>query len=145
MIAKYKTIRANYPNQAYPFTLNTLKKLAKKYKLALLTSTAKDFVQKDLIDSGIGTDLFEFTQTEHDTTVHKPDPKVFKPTLRYFAKLNISPDQMLYVGDSYNDYLASSQAGLNFIGIPRLKSEKRLMKDGNVRIIKDIGELMQIL
>ncbi|PIP53497.1 hypothetical protein COX08_00620, partial [Candidatus Beckwithbacteria bacterium CG23_combo_of_CG06-09_8_20_14_all_34_8] len=115
------------------------------YRLGLLSAAGKHLVYKDVTDCGIGIDTFCHIQTEDDTTVHKPDPEVFQPTINYFAKFNIKPTQMLYVGDTLNDFLASSQAGLHFIGIPRLERERKKMQARELQMIDDIEQLTKLL
>jgi len=142
IIKNFHVIRENNPNRVYPDTIASLKRLQKKYRLGLLSAAGKHLVYKDVTDCGIGVDTFCHIQTEDDTTVHKPDPEVFQPTINYFAKFNISPTQMLYLGDTFNDFLASTQAGLHFIGIPRLEKEKQQMRDNNIDKIEDIKDLL---
>ncbi len=42
----------------------------------------------------------------------KPDPE---PLLLTYKKMNLKPEQCLYVGDAYNDYMASVNAGSSFV------------------------------
>ena len=145
IIKNFHVIRENNPNGVYPGTIASLKILQKKYRLGLLSAAGKHLVYKDVTDCGIGIDTFCHIQTEDDTTVHKPDPEVFQPTINYFAKFNIKPTQMLYVGDTLNDFLASSQAGLHFIGIPRLERERKKMQARELQMIDDIEQLTKLL
>ena len=62
-------------------------------------------------------DLFEYVQTEEDTSHHKPDPQVFLPALHFLQQHQIQPHETLYVGDHLNDMRAATGAGLQFIGV----------------------------
>ncbi len=46
-----------------------------------------------------------------DTSKHKPDPE---PLLACIARLNLSPDEVIYIGDARSDELASKNAHIDF-------------------------------
>lgn len=47
----------------------------------------------------------------NDTKKHKPDPE---PLLACLEKLEIKPEEAIYIGDAYSDYQASKNAGVAF-------------------------------
>ncbi|HSW74419.1 MAG TPA: HAD hydrolase-like protein [Candidatus Saccharimonadales bacterium] len=74
----------------------------------------------DLDDTlGFPKDIIDYTQTEDDTSFHKPDPKVFEPAIAWLASRHISPHETLYVGDGLHDMQAAIGAGFNFVGVTK--------------------------
>lgn len=47
-----------------------------------------------------------------DTKKHKPDPEPLEFAMK---KLGLKEEETVYVGDSYNDYLAATAAGIKFV------------------------------
>ncbi len=137
----YKSIIHQFPNKPYPDTIPVLDELEKTFSLGILSTTAHDLAINDLECSGVGVERFGFIQSEEDTTHHKPEPEVFEPTIEQFQSMGVMPQEMLYVGDAYTDYLASSRAGLYFIGIPRLEKEQYQFNSEHIPIISSLEEL----
>ena len=48
---------------------------------------------------------------EDDTTFHKPHPE---PLLKCIEKLNLKPEEVIYIGDAHSDYEASKNAHIDF-------------------------------
>ncbi len=96
---------------------DVLEELHKTHLLAVLTSASRSGLTKTLSDTGISQDLFDFIQTEEITKVHKPDPRTFDPLIEHFAKRDIGPGDMIYVGDDVRDYQAADGAGLDFVAV----------------------------
>lgn len=55
--------------------------------------------------------FFDGCILQEDTNKHKPDPE---PILKCLDILNVKPEEALYIGDTYNDYLASKNANVDF-------------------------------
>ncbi len=116
---------------------DTLSKLKNKYKLAILTngSTTSQRRKLDTIDI---YDLLDYTLVSSEVNMKKPDIRLFE----YIAnKLNLKPNECIYVGDNYNiDVLGSRNAGMTPIFISRNNESY-----DNVIVIKEISELLNIL
>ena len=48
---------------------------------------------------------------QDDTTFHKPHPE---PLLKCIEKLNLKPEEVIYIGDAHSDYEASKNAHIDF-------------------------------
>ena len=48
---------------------------------------------------------------QDDTTFHKPHPE---PLLKCIEKLNLKPEEVIYIGDAQSDYEASKNAHIDF-------------------------------
>lgn len=111
-------IRDRFPKLLFKDTLSTLKFLRKAgKKVGVVTATSLASLQNDFDTLGISKQLFDYIQTEDDTIFHKPDPRVFEPSLQWFAKHQIQPSEVVYVGDHLKDLIAAKGAGLHFIGV----------------------------
>ncbi len=121
----------------YDDVKDTLSKLKNKYKLAILTNgnTTSQRRKLDTIDI---YDLLDYTLVSSEVNMKKPDIRLFE----YIAnKLNLKPNECIYVGDNYNiDVLGSRNAGMTPIFISRNNENY-----DNVIVIKEISELLNIL
>ena len=111
-------MRSRFPKQLFPSVLDTLQELKSQgKKLGLVTATTRSNVLYDFEKMQFPKDLFDYVQTEEDTSHHKPDPQVFQPALLWLQQHQIQPHETLYIGDHLNDMRAATGAGLQFIGV----------------------------
>ena len=142
---RYVTERKNHPTTAYEDTLSTLRELVKDYLLGIITTKSKRYLKDDFDIAGIPEDLFFIIQTEEESKVHKPDPEVFTYVLDHLEKKGIKKSEVLYVGDTFSDYYAARDAGLQFYGIAERTIKKSEFEKKGARTIKDIAELLILL
>ena len=103
-----------YPNEllAFPKKMNeTIKLLSKDYLLGIVTSRVKNGVFEAREMKEIKKYFNEVVSFE-DTTKHKPDPE---PLLLIAQKLNLKPEEIVYIGDVETDFQAAKSAGMKFI------------------------------
>jgi len=94
------------PWKAFPYTIDTLKKLREcGLKLGLI-SNWNDSCRKVLMNSGIDKYL-DYIVVSSEVGVEKPNPEIFKKT---FNLVGVDSKQCLYVGDNYYDDVRGSQA-----------------------------------
>ncbi|WP_411824376.1 HAD family hydrolase [Leptospira sp. 'Mane'] len=115
------------------------------YKLGILSSSSRKRVFKELELMLFDLKLFVSVQTAEDTTIHKPDPKVFEPMLSELAKLSISSEEILYVGDSISDYHSSTGSGLQFLGMAHGQREKKVFDKEKISYVQSFDELDKML
>ncbi len=143
IIMHYEKIRKQFPSQLYKKVKETLHELSAKVTIGILTSAGKSVLVEDLNTVKLPIEMFEYIQTAEDTKVHKPNPKVFDPLLN---KLNLLPSEVIYVGDSINDYLAAKKAGLVFYGISHdIDSKNHIFKENNVEVLKSLDDLKDLI
>lgn len=94
-VAAYQQVKGQllFP---YPDVEPVLKKLRKKYRLAIVTDSPKLQPYTRLAALGI-LQYFDTIVTFDDTHKHKPHPAPFRFLLR---KLKLRPEQVMFVGDS---------------------------------------------
>jgi 2-haloacid dehalogenase len=106
--------------QPFPDTVEALKALKSRYKLAII--------------SNIDNDLFDYTvkklEVEFDWIITAEQVKSYKPSLQNFEfaiqKMGISPDKLLHVAQSiYHDIVPAKTMGLTAVWVNR-----RQGKDG---------------
>jgi YjjG family noncanonical pyrimidine nucleotidase len=98
-------------SQLLPGALATVRTLAKKLSLALITNGIAAVQNKRFASSPI-TAYFQSIVISEEVGIAKPDPRIFTPALE---KLGIESADVLYVGDSVtSDMAAARNAGMDF-------------------------------
>lgn len=124
-------------------TLTYLKKIGKK--IGVVTAANVLSFNYDLKSLGIPRELFDYIQTERDTSFHKPNPKVFEPAVKWLNQQYIKPSEVVYVGDGLHDMKAALGAGFEFIGVTTgLVTQTEFKKNGAKTTIKKLSELTKI-
>jgi len=103
--------------EAYPDAVETIRQLRKLgVKTGIVTNGLSRDCQMTLDKVGL-RDRFDIAVGVDDCHAAKPDRRIFAYALE---KLNICPDEAIFVGDSYEyDYLGAKQAGLKPLFINR--------------------------
>jgi phosphoglycolate phosphatase len=142
----YESVRSEFPMKAYSDAVETINKLLEKYKVGILTASARKLVIEDLEMLEFPIDKFFYIQTSEDTVAHKPDPKVFEPIIQKLKTENITKNEVVYIGDSLRDYFAARDANIEFFGITHgsVKSKKEFEKEG-AKTINNFIELQNLL
>lgn len=104
-IAKYTQNSGTVVNKKF------LDALGKKYRLGIVTSARRANLKPYI---GEIMDSFEVIITPEDTDKHKPDPA---PLLLCCDRMELEPEEVLYVGDTMYDFLCAKGAGSPFVGV----------------------------
>ena len=97
----------------YPGVVELIRKLHKKYTLALTTSSTCNEMVNVMHQLGIG-DFFKTTVTAEDVQRGKPDPE---PYLLTAKNLGANPQECLVIEDSENGVRSAKSAGMKCIAI----------------------------
>ena len=94
------------------------------YALGVVTSKGREFAQRGVRLCGLWEFLDVFV-SQDDTERHKPHPE---PLLLALEKLQVAPQQAVYIGDSRHDMQAGRAAGLRMVAalwgpVPRSELE----------------------
>ena len=92
-------------------TFELIRKLSKKYKLALLSNTS-EFDYKYGIKKFDVINLFDATSLSYEVKEMKPGEKIFKDVL---AKLGLKPEECVYIDDIKKYVEAAKKLGINDI------------------------------
>jgi phosphoglycolate phosphatase-like HAD superfamily hydrolase len=142
---RYYSILPKFPNRTYKGVPQLLRRLAKRYKLGMVSASSLGLILPEFEASGIDPKLFEFIQAQEHTRLHKPNPKVFAPIIKSFSRLNISKQEMIYVGDSDLDLEAAMGAGIRFIAIAGNTKPKDFWEKQDCEYIDNIINLSQVI
>lgn len=145
MIKAILSERKNFSRIPYKESVNTIRKIQNNnIKVGILSAGTKRYLVEELINLGFQVEEFSIIQGSDETEFHKPDPKVFLPIIQKLEKEGINKNEIVYVGDSVDDYLAATGAGLDFIGVTTgLYSEKDFKERGVKTIINEIEEVVE--
>ena len=105
---------ANYPNHLLTFPVNyqaIIKKLAQEYTLGIVTSRVRGGVFR-IPQLNALKEYFKILVYFEDTLKHKPDPE---PLLLALKKLEVKPEEAVYIGDMPSDIEAAKSAGMKII------------------------------
>jgi 2-haloacid dehalogenase len=101
-------------SQLLPGALDLVRKLAKKFPLALVTNGIAAVQNRRFAASPI-TRHFQAVIISEEVGIAKPDPRIFAPALQ---TLGVAAADVLYVGDSVtSDMAAARNAGMDFCWI----------------------------
>lgn len=87
--------------------LNTL---GSHFLQAVVSAKTREQYEIDVVSKGLNQYIKAAVLTD-DTKKHKPDPE---PLLLCLDRLGLSADEALYIGDSFSDYSAAKNAGIDF-------------------------------
>lgn len=126
VLKEYRKRTAKYYDtclKMFPGELEIIHKLHDEgYIFAVATSKNKEMTIKCLEKYGI-KDYFSYILTSSDPFKHKPDPVMLNYIIN---KLGVSKEEVMMIGDTKFDYLASKNAGTKcilFTGAPRKYEE----------------------
>ncbi len=132
---------ADFPKELFaesPRVLAALK--AAGLAVAVVTATSRTSIEVDFSHMGI-EQYIDYVQTHEDTDFHKPDPRVFEPTIAWLGSVGIRPDETIYLGDGLHDMHAALGAGFEFVGTCRGLVLPEEFEEAGVRHIPHIGHL----
>jgi len=124
-IAFFKTIK-----DQLNLTISLIKKLKKNYKVALLSNTNKiDF--EHVLKKSETFPLFDAVTLSFEAGHKKPEKQIYLDALK---KLNLKPDECVFIDDikEYSD--AASKLGIHGINYTSYKNLIKELKKLNVRI-----------
>lgn len=125
--------------EMFPFVVETLEKLITRgYLIWICTSARKDFVHRVMKDAQ-GLELLQEKVVFREMYIDgKPSAE---PLLLTLSHMNLTSEEVVYMGDAFTDYEASKNAGISFLyfvppgadedsripdSIPRIASHKEI-------------------
>lgn len=117
----------------FPEVKGILEKLSKKYKLIIITVSTHEMNELKLETEGLKNYFSKIFSVTSDFKMTKKNPDVF---LKIIKKLKIKKNEIVHVGDKYDDdYITPRKAGIKSILVDR-KSRYKLKSS-----IKSLREL----
>ncbi|MFH0971142.1 MAG: HAD family hydrolase [Candidatus Micrarchaeota archaeon] len=136
----YRKILKNSSNliNLYPDTVPALKRLGKKYKLAVISNATREFIDFKLKVEGLGKYFSATYSTISDFHCIKGDSKGYLEACR---KMGIKPEELIHIGDDYEfDYLAAKRVGIDAYYLNR--GGKRIVVG---KTVKNLGEFAALM
>ena len=136
--------RKNYLNKTKPYEgvidlLDALK--SRKLRLAVLSNKPDEFTKK--IVNALLPGYFESVNGQRAEFQRKPDPA---SALQISGTLDISPEDLLYVGDTSIDMETANNAGMCPVGVLwGFRTREELLESGAKHIIAHPMELLGLL
>ncbi len=109
-----------------PFAIEILKILKKRHALALITNFDHPPHIYSLLSQEKILQYFDSIVISAEVGIRKPNPLIFDYALED-TSLNLN--EIIFIGDSYDDFWAARNAGIPFILIQRDNSEDQLITD----------------
>lgn len=140
---EYSTEAGTYMNPntfLFPDTIPALQKLkAQGAKLGIISTKYRYRIQS-FLDEKAPYDWFSIIVGGEDVSSHKPDPEGL---LYAINKLGVSPEEVIYVGDSIVDAETAQAAGVTFVGVTHgVTTRKELQAYPHKQIISSLNELV---
>ena len=102
---------------AFPDTVDALQRLARRYKLVILSNVDRDSFRASSVRLGVE---FHTVYTAQDIGSYKPDPRNFAWLIEQLAARGIPRGQILHVAQSlFHDHAPANAAGLVSVWIDR--------------------------
>ncbi len=123
---------------------DSVKKLKKSgFKIGIVSSKRRFFVEKHLKEANFGLSLFDVIVSAGDTEKNKPDPE---PLIYACNQLNVKPEEVIYVGDALVDFESAHQAGIKFIGVLTGGLDEKDFKENGVEdVLASVVDLPSFL
>jgi phosphoglycolate phosphatase-like HAD superfamily hydrolase len=138
--------RTEFPKVLFKDTIKTLTALREAgMKIGLVTATTSSSLGNDFTTLKIPKKLFDYIQTEDDTIYHKPDSRVFEPTLKWLTQQNIRANEVIYVGDCLKDMQSALGAGFQFLGVQTGLTSLEEFKQQGVHGVERLKEVAKLL
>lgn len=137
-ISEKRTYDAQFPSsvEVYPQALETIKELAKNYRLALATGSRRAVIEL-FFEKYALYPFFQSIITAEDCTQGKPHPE---PYLRSLERVKVSSPEAVVIEDAPAGIISARDAGIKCVAIESTHSSEQL-KDAN-SIVKNIGEII---
>ncbi|MCQ2069648.1 MAG: HAD family hydrolase [archaeon] len=131
----------------FPGAMETVRALKEKgYKVGILTRGGHEYAHYILTKCGV---IDEFctviARDDYPDNEAKPSAK----SIEHLAeKMDVKPEEILYVGDGTVDWLTSVNSGCRFIGVLTGHTDEKAWKektDGNVELLPSVAELKDLI
>lgn len=122
-------------------TIESLLFLKKSMKMCLISNYDHPPFVYNMADRFGLQEIFDKIYVSGEIGFKKPDPRIFNLALEYF---DFKPNEVIYVGDSIEDYKGATNSGIKPIMIEDHNTLKQL-SESNIDIIKQISDLPALL
>ena len=90
-----------------------IEKLAKKFKLVIASTNLRQNIEAGLKRNNLFNE-FDLIFDGEDVENHKPSPEQL---IKCMSKLKVTPEETIYIGDTFGDIIAAKNAGVEIIAV----------------------------
>lgn len=141
----YSNLMEKTSPEVLPGVVNFLKAQSDQGRLILvISSSRRDLIKQDLLAANLLQYVTDIWGHE-DTPVHKPNPQVIVPLLKFLALKNIPTERGYYVGDSTQDFEVASGNNIEFYAVLTGSTTRETFERAGVgrnKIYQDFEELI---
>ena len=113
------------------------------FKLGVISGKIMFFIKKHLKETGFDIEWFEAIGPFEATKNHKPDPE---PLFYVMDKLNVKPEETLYIGDAIFDYECAKNAKVEYVAVLTGSLKREELEKLEVKnIINSVSDLPKFL
>jgi phosphoglycolate phosphatase len=128
------------PFDGIPELLDSL--TARNVPMAILSNKPHEHTGP-MVDALFGKWSFVAVEGYREEPLRKPDPRT---TLDVIGQMNLTPDQVLFVGDSGTDIATAVNAGTIAVGVTwGYRDQHELIETGAKHIVDEPDEILQVL
>lgn len=139
------TLISEKDRSRFPYALEILTHLKKRYKLALLSNTeyrSSENVYEELREAN-SDGFFEVVVTACDVGIRKPNPRMFEIVLE---KLGVTPDEAVMVGDIIStDIFGGNRIGMRTVLFQPSENYQRSSWEHPDHTINSLKEILALL
>lgn len=142
-LALYEALDVEFPITPYDDAAEALTELASSFPLVIVSSCTKSLIQSQISQGRLIDIQFDAIFGADETQFHKPSGKVFNELKALYP--NISPSNIMYVGDSQKDMQAANEVGFHFIGLDRNNDETSKMRAAGANVAISLMAMADIV
>jgi pyrophosphatase PpaX len=112
-------------------------------RIGVLSGKIRFFIEKHCREVGFNINWFEAIVSFESTKKHKPDPE---PLLYAINKLDVKPEETVYVGDAISDYECAKNAKVEYVAVLTGSLKREDLEKLRVKnVIDSVAELPDFL
>ena len=113
------------------------------FRIGAVSGKITFFIEKHLEEAGFDINWFEAIVSFEMTKKHKPDAE---PLLHAISKLDVKPEEAVYIGDSMSDYECARNAKVEYIAVLTGSLRRKGLENLGVKnLINSVVELPNLL
>ena len=138
------TFSPSFPKLPLEGAINAVRTIKQEgYPLGVVTGSPKADIDLDFDERTVTPAMFDYFQTSDATMFHKPDPRVFEPTLQWLNDIRVEAADTLFIGDTLNDYWAARGAGFMFLGVETTSVDMSTFYNIGALSIRSLGDIIK--
>jgi len=138
----YYAKNTNTYTEIFPGIKETLAELKARGVKLYVATNKPDHVAKDVVRHYFGDNVFIKVRGDKGDGIIKPNPKFLNAIIK---NINDPLETIMFVGDSYVDYMSAKNAGVKCAIVPHGYDQKVLnIKDKGVIFLKKVTDIISL-